>query len=222
MLVRRIKSLNPEQLYIFEVVCQGEEFTAKGLLNVIPSIRRFKNERILVLHAFVDLGEMLPGPLHRFFIAVLPQSKIEEVGKEAYENELMEKRMTLDQVNVFYNICNRITGITFDTAISLLPQIRLLKPQHTRILNTFINKESCFGEKPITDKNIVGFIKLFLSLEELTDLSRYEKLIKILNKKSDKKKSDFKYIVQLYKKTLEAAKCNNRGKLISKLKHFYR
>ncbi len=222
VLVQRIESLNSEQLEIFEEICQGEEFTAKGLLNVIPPIKRFENERLLVLHAFVDLGMVSPGPLDRFFIIVLPQSKPEDVGKEAYENELMAKRMTLDQINVFYNICNRVPGITFETAISLLPKTRILKPQHTQILNTFLKKESCFGEKPITDKNIMGLLKLLLSLAELTEWSRYEKFIKTINQKSDKKKSDFRFIVQFYKKTLEEAKGSNRGKLVSGIKRFWK
>ncbi len=220
VLAQRIESLNSEQLDVFEVICQGEEFTAKGLLKIIPPIKRFENERILVLHAFVDLGELSPGPLDRFFIAVLPQSKPADVGKEAYENELMEKRMTLDQINVFYNICNRVPGITFETAISLLPKTRILKPQHAQILNTFLKKESCFGEKPITDKNIMGLLKLWLSLEELVEWSRYTKLVKTISRKPDKKKSDFKYIFQLYKKALETAKGSNRGKLVSGIKRF--
>ena len=220
VLIQRIESLNPEQMEIFEVVCQGDEFTAKNLLSVIPPIKRFENERILVLHAFVDLGEVSPGSLGRFFITALPQSKPEDVGREAYENELIEKRMTLDQINVFYNICNRVPGVTFETAISALPKTRLLKPQHAQILNTFLKKDSCFGEKPITDKNIIGLIKLWLGLEELTEWSRYEKLVKTISKKSNKKKSDFKYIVQLYKKTLEAANGSSRGKLVSGFKRF--
>jgi len=132
LLFQRIKNLSDEQLKILEFICVSKDFTNKDILSSVQSIKKFSNDRLLMLRSFCDLEGVGPGQLHQFFRISLPQSKRKEVGKKAYENELKEKWIRPDQINVFYNICDCIEGITPRTAITILPKIRQLKQQHTQ------------------------------------------------------------------------------------------
>jgi hypothetical protein len=157
------------------------------------------------------------GPLNQFFMTTFPQSKREEVGDEAYSNELTEKTMRPDQVNVFYNICHQIKSITPSTAI-VLTKTRQLKPQHAQMINTFLKEDVYFGDKPIDDNKILGLLNLWLSLPELNDAGKLKPLIKKLSKKSDTQKKDFQYLIQSFKQEMEKEKL--RGKMASRFNIF--
>ena len=215
--LQRIKDFSTEQLKIIELICGGQDFTTKNILDVLPSIKRFESNRLLALRAFVELDGVGTGPLNQFFMTTFPQGKREEVGDEAYTNELIEKMMRPDQVNVFYNICHRIERITPSTAIAILTKIRQLKPQHAQIINTFLKEEVYFGDKPIDDNNILGLINLWLSLPEVDDKKKFQQLIKKLSSKPDKKKKDFQYLIHSFKEAIEKP----RGKIASRFSSFF-
>ncbi len=203
VLMTRINNLADEQLKILELICGKNDFTSKTILNFIHSLKRFGSHRILLLRAFTDLEGMGPGPMHQFITTVLPQSSREEVGDEAYESELMEKVITPDQVNVFYNICHQIPGITPRTAIAVLPKTRQLKQQHAQFINTFMKQDTLFGDAPIGNDNILGFLNLWLSLPELAEKKTLQKLIKLLTRLPDEKKKNFQYLIHFFKEETE-------------------
>ena len=217
--LQRIKNFSNEQLKIIELICGGQDFTPKNILDVLPSIKRFESSRLLALRAFVELDGVGTGPLNQFFMTTFPQGRREEVGDEAYANELREKMMRPDQVNIFYNICHRIKSITPSTAIAVLIKTRQLKPQHTQIINTFLKEDIYFGDKPIDDNNVLSLINLWLSLPELNDTEKLGPLIKKLSNKSDKQKKDFQYLIQSFKQEMEKEK--SRGKMTSRFNNFF-
>ena len=222
VLIKRINNFNNEQLQILKIICRIKDFTDKIILQFIQLIKKFGTDRLLTLYTFIELKGIGPGSLNQFFMTALPQSDIKKIGKEAYLNELMEKTMSLDQVNVFYNICYKITDVTPETAIVLIPKIRQLKQQHSQVINTFMKEDVFFNDKPISDDNILSLINLWLSLPELTDKKRIEWLIKNLSKKSDKKKSDFQYLIQSFKKEIEKEKKGKSGgNIASSIRGFF-
>ncbi len=206
VLVARIKTLADEQLKVLELICGKSDFTTKAILNFIHSLKRFGSHRLLILRAFIDLEGVNPGSLHQFITTALPQSNREEVGDEAYESELMEKAITPDQINVFYNICHLIDGITPRTAIAVLPKTRQMKQQHAQFINTFLKQDAIFGDKPIGDDNILGFLNLWFSLPELTKQKTLQKLVKMLTRLPDTKKNNFQYLVHFFKEETEKEK----------------
>lgn len=221
VLAARIRGLSEEQLKIMKLVVGREEFTQKSILDFVQSMKKMGNERILTLHAFVELDGSGPGPLYQFFNTVLPRVNPAEAGGQAYMEELKEKKMTPDQVTFFYNICNRIANIEPGTAIALLPKIRQLKKQHTQFLNAFLKKDATFGKRPIDNYSILGLINLWLSLPELSDRKRVPRLIKRLSRKSGKKSKDFKYLTHCFRIELENEKGVSLGNLASRIRSFF-
>ena len=217
--LQRIKNFSNEQLKIIELICAGPDFTTKNILDALPSIKKFESGRLLTLRTFVELDGVGTGPLNQFFMTTFPQSKREVVGDEAYSNELKEKTMRPDQVNVFYNICHQIKDITPSTAIAILTKARQLKSQHAQMINTFLKKDVSFGGKPINNNKIVSLLNLWLSLPELDDITRLGPLIKKLSNKSDTQKKDFRYLIQSFKQEMEKEK--SRGKMTSRFKNFF-
>lgn len=217
--LQRIKNFSNEQLKIIELICAGPDFTTKNILDALPSIKKFESGRLLTLRTFVELDGVGTGPLNQFFMTTFPQSKREVVGDEAYSNELKEKTMRPDQVNVFYNICHRIKDITPSTAIAILTKARQLKSQHAQMINTFLKKDVSFGGKPINNNKIVSLLNLWLSLPELDDITRLGPLIKKLSNKSDTQKKDFRYLIQSFKQEMEKEK--SRGNMTSRFKNFF-
>ena len=216
-LMQRAEPLSEEQLNLLRLVCEKENFRARDILKLVGTVRRFGSDRLLILHAFAGLEGASPGALDRLGTVAMPQVS-REAGQEAYEEELREKSMTRDQINVFYNICTRLEGITPGAALSLLPPIRSLKPQHAQMLNTFLTKEACFGEKPITTHSVPGLVKLWLSLPQMSDTRKFKKLVKKLSRQPDKKKRDFKFLVQVYKSQTDKEKEPSGKGLASALK----
>ncbi len=223
VLMQRINNLNNEQLQILELICSLENFTGKIIFKFVQSIKKFGTDRLLTLYTFVDLKGIEPDLLNQFFMTTLPQSDLKEIGKEAYLEELKEKTMNLDQVNVFYNICNHITNVTPQTAILLLPKIRQLKQQHSQLINAFLTENVSFNNKPISNDNIVGLINLWLSLPEVADKQRIEWVIKDLSRKPDKIKKDFLNIIKSFSKEIEKEKRKekSRGNIASSIRSFF-
>ncbi|MCG8684851.1 MAG: hypothetical protein MI892_08250 [Desulfobacterales bacterium] len=201
VLIMRIRNLNDEQLKVVRVLCMKPNFTATNILKAIQSIRRYDGTALLTLRAFIDLEGIGPGPLNQFFNNTLPQSNPNEVGKEAYEDEIREKMMRPEQHNAFYNICYQIKEINTTEAIDILRRTRKLKLQHAELINSFLKKGAIFGEKPIAKTNILNLVKLLLVLPELASRNRFQKLVKRISRKKDKR-MDFQYIVQTYKDEL--------------------
>lgn len=199
----RIKNMGAEHLKIVELICSKKHFTAKDILSPVQSIKKIGGDKILALRAFIDLEGVRTDTLSLFFQAALPQANKKEVGVKAYMKELKAKIMRVDQTDVFYNICSRISGITPKTAIALLPKTRDLKPQHTQFVNTFLKEGAYFGGNPIGNANILGLTNLILSLPELKDRRKFERLIKDLSKKPDKMTKDFKYLIHSLKEEKE-------------------
>jgi|GEM_PF-1702346 len=220
-LIHRIENLSAAQLNIVELLCESPAFTAKPILKTIQLIKKFGSDRILALRAFVDLEDGGPGPLNRFFMAALPQGSLKALGKEAWENELKEKVISPDQVIVFYNMCSVITGITHSTAITALPKIRQLRPQHTQLISIFLKDGVVFGKKTLNNDNIVSLINLFLTLPELTEPKRLQKLIKKLSRQPDEKKKDFQFLIHAYKTEIENEKGKGENKLVSGIRGFF-
>ena len=187
-------------------------------MKFIPLIKKFESSRLLTLRAFVELEGVGDGPLNQFFITTFPQVKRKKVGDKAFENELREKTMRSDQVNVFYNICYRVANITPTTAIALLIKTRQLKQQHSHVINTFLKEDVCFSDEPIGDNNILGLINLWLSLPELNNKNGVQPLIKKLSGKSDKQKKDFKYLIHSFKEEIEKEKTGKN--IVSRLSTF--
>ncbi len=199
--INRIRNMNDEQLKVVEVICSNGGFSAKDIFTNIQSIKKFDGAPLLSLRAFIDLNGIGPGPLYQFFITTLPQSKREEVGKEAYEQEVKQKIMSHNQYNVFYNICYQIQGIEPTDALSMLRKIRNLKPQHAIIINTFLKEGVVFGNKPISNINIAKLINLLLVLPEMSSRIKFNQMIKRISTKP-KQKNDFGYIISSYRNEL--------------------
>ncbi|WP_022665139.1 hypothetical protein [Desulfospira joergensenii] len=212
VLMHRIENWSNEQLKVLELICTSEDFTANDILKFAESLKRFGTSRILTLRAFIDLEGVTPGSLHQFFMISIPQLRPDDLDQEAYEEEVREKMMTSDQVNVFYNICSRIPDIPTKTAIALLPKARQMKQQHAQVMNTFLKESVFFGDKPITSENIVGLVNLWLSLPEIIDTVRFNNLLKRLSRKPDAKKSDFQFLIQSYKEEIERETGKGGGK----------
>ena len=205
-LMQRVASLGEEQLNLLRQICGKENFRARDILKIVPVVRKFGSDRLLILSAFAGLEGTSPGSIERLCAAAMPQVTRETAGQEAYEAELREKSMTREQIDVFYNICTRLEDITPGTALALFPKTRGLFSQHAQVLNTFLKKGARFGEKPITSHSILGLVNLWLSLPEITDPRRFKKLVKKLSGLPDKKKMDFHVLVSAYKSELEKEK----------------
>lgn len=217
--IHRIKPLSEEQLTILERLCNRDDLTITYILDAVQFIKKFGKDRLLILRSFVDLGRFAPGQLNQFFSINIPKGSPKEIGKDAYRKEVSEKSIRPDQVNVFYNICQRIPGITPMTAIAILPKIRSLEAQHAQIINTFLVENVCFGSKPIDDSNIQSFLNLWLSLPVLNEKKTFEKLIARLSRESDEKKKDFQVLIHLYKE--ETEKPESGGKLASGIRSLF-
>jgi hypothetical protein len=215
---QRLKGLSDEQLKVIELLCTGKKFNTGNILKSIQSIKKFGSERLLMLRSFVDLKGAGAGPLNQFFIVTLPQGTRKSVGDEAWENDLKEKHMTIEQVNVFYNICHTVEGLTPKTAIAILPKVRQLKSQHSQVINTFLKSGSFFGTNPIGDGNIPGLINLWVSLPELKDFKRVPRLIKKLSRRPAKKKKDFQYLVYCFKEEVEKEEKKSVGNVFSNIR----
>ncbi|MDM8537899.1 hypothetical protein QUF70_14165, partial [Desulfobacterales bacterium HSG17] len=211
-------------LIILELICKGKDYTSKIILQFVQWMKKFGTNRLLTLHAFVDLKGVLPGHLLQFFMANFPKHTQKEIGEEAYLEELSELTMNLKQIDIFYNICSQISGITPKIALSILPKIRQLKPQQAQIINTFLNENVSFGEKPVKGDNITGLINLWLSLPDMTDKANFHKLFKKLSKKPAKKKNDFQFLIQSFKNEIENEKGNEKssGNITSTIRNFFK
>jgi hypothetical protein len=218
--IQRIKGLSDEQFKVLELLCSGKKFNTGNILKFIQSIKKFGSDRLLMLRSFVDLKGSGAGPLNQFFIVTLPRGTRKDLGDEVYENDLKEKFISLEQINVFYNICFKVEGLTPKTAIAILPHIRQLKSQHSQVINSFLKSGSFFGSKPIGDSNIHGLINLWLSLPELKDFKRVPRLIKTLSRRPVKKKKDFQYLVYCFKEEIEKEDKKSLGNVISNIRSF--
>ncbi|WDP92354.1 MAG: hypothetical protein HUN04_22580 [Desulfobacter sp.] len=210
-MIQRIEHLTPEQLDVLEVICRRREFSAKRILDVIQSIKKTGTTKLLALRAFVDLDRVGPGPLNRFFSVILPQGSPQEMGREQYEQELREKAMRPDQVDAFYTLCTEVPAISHGNAISLLLRIRSFGLQHSRLISKFLKAGVCFGEKHITDDNIVGLVNLLQSLPELTDSERFNKMVKKMSRRPDNQKKDFQYLLQAFRDEVESEQRSASG-----------
>ncbi len=220
-LIQRIENLSAAQLNILELICERRTFTAKNILETIQSIKKIGSDRLLALRAFVDIDGLAPGPLNRFFLAILPQGSLKDLGKDGWENELKEKAISSDQVTVFYNICSGISGMTHGAAITALPKIRQLRPQHSQLINCFFKKGVVFGKKNLTTDNIVSLINLFSTLPELNDPKRMHKLIKKLSRQPEDKKKDFQFLIHAFKDEIENEKGKGGNKFVSGIRDFF-
>lgn len=216
--VVRIRNLNNEQLKVIGLLCKKKQFTATNILRVIQSIRKFQGSRLLMLRAFIDLQAVDASQLNQFFTATLPQINREEAGKDAYEKELREKIMSPEHNTVFYNICYQVEGILPSNAITILRNLNKLKPQHAKILNTFLKKGTVFGDQPINNTNISNLIKLWLLMPELANLKRFNRLTKRLARNTEKKQ-DFKHIAESYKK--EVIRERSGGRFLQFLRRIF-
>ncbi len=208
VLIQRTNNFSDEQLRILKLLCKKDGFSVRTILDSVKSIKTFGLKRLLTLRAFVDLEGVRPDSLHQFLRTNLPLGDQKTKGHEAWEKELKEKMMNHGQMTVFYNICNRVPGVTPKTAISAIPKIRLLKPQHAQIINHFLKEDSSFNDKPIKNNNIVGLIGLWLRIPEIDNKGRFKLLIKRLSRKPDKQKKDFLFIIHSLKTELEKEKRN--------------
>ena len=199
--VSLIKNLNDGQLRVVELLCCNSDFSISTILKSIPSIKKFDDFRLLSLHSFIELDSLTPGQLNHFFLTTLVQSDLKKVEKKIYEKEAREKAMSHDQHNVFYNICYQIKGIAPSDAITLLRNIRTLKPQHAKIMNTFLKKGVVLDNQPISNTNILKLTNLWLALPELPSNSHFLQFVKFISKKS-KLKHDFGDIISYYRSKL--------------------
>ena len=199
--VTRIRNLNDEQLKLVALLCRSQQFRATTILRAVQSVRRFDGARLLALRAFIDLDGVGPDPLNRFFASTLAQSDPDEVGMEVYRKEVEDKTLRPDQYNAFYNICHHIEGISPSDAIKILLNTKNIKYQHAKLINAFLRKGVMYGGKPISSDNVMNFVKLWLILPELRSGYRFEKMVKRIDKQTDKKQ-DFQFIVETYKTTI--------------------
>ena len=129
--------------------------------------------------------------------------------------------MTHDQINVFYNVCNRVPEVTTRTAIKVLPKIRELKQQHAKIINAFLKEESTFGGEPITIKNIAGLLNLWMVIPELNDKNRFKWLMKKLSRKLDKRQPDLQIVIQFLKEELEHEKKGSFDNVLLSIRNLF-
>ncbi len=220
-LMQRAAPLSEEQLHLLRMICGKENFRARDILKIVSVVRKFGSDRLLILSAFAGLEETSPGNIERLCAAAMPAIG-RDAGQDAYEAELREKTMTREQIDVFYNICTRLEGITPGTALALLPKTRGLSSQHAQVLNTFLKKGASFGEKPITNHTILGLINLWLSLPNIADSRQFKKLVKKLSRLPEKKKMDFQVLIQAYKSEVEKEKGpTQKGGMGSVFKRFF-
>ncbi len=196
---QRVVSSSEEYNNFLKRLCENSQFSAQNIMDLMPSVKKLSGKRLLLLHGFTELKGFDPGHLNRFFLATLPQIDQRTATREALELEKQEKAMTSVQIDLFYNICLKLPDLDADTALTVLPKLRMLKEQHARILNLFLGKDTCFDNKPITNKNLPGLIKLWAGLPEIEHKELFEKLIKKLSHQSDEKKHDFKFLTQAFK-----------------------
>ena len=220
VLIQRTKNLSNEQLRIIKSFCVKRDFSVNNILDSTKFIKKFSLKRLLALRAFVDLDGVTPGALNHFFQTNLPRGEKKTMGYEAWENELKEKMMTHGQINVFYNICNKISDLTPETASAIIPKVRKLKRQHTQLINHFLKEEVFFGEKPINNKNIQGLVNLWLIVPELKNKVRLKAFIKRISRKPDNQKRNFMFIIQSLNEELEKEKRNSVGNIIFIIRNF--
>lgn len=218
-LISRTKSLSDEQLAILELITRTEDFTVKNIFGVVRSMRKLGTKRLLILRCFIDLGNIGPGRLYQFFRTTLPCGGPDDMGKEAYEKEVRDKHIRPDQINAFYNICQRVDGINPGTAIAILPKIRKLKKQHAELMNSFLTPNACFGDKPINGKNILSLLNLWVDLPVPKDHMAFRKLVKKLALEPEEKKTDFRFIALTYK--TEVRKMESGKTLVSSIRSFF-
>ncbi len=216
-----LANLSDEQLEILKLLCSNTSFPVKHILDFSKNIKKFGLNRLLVLRAFVDLEGLSPGFLNQFFRINLPKGDRKKMGYDAWEEELKEKHITHDQMNVFYNICTRIPGITPKTAIAVLPKIRKLRQQHAVIINHFLKEGVKFGEKTIDDKTILGLINLWLVMPEMENKSRLKPFIKKIRRKPEDQREDFKFIIHSFKIDLEKGKKNSLENVVFDIRSFF-
>lgn len=219
VLIQRTQNFSDEQYNIITLLCDKPDFTATTILNLIPPIKAFGVHRLLALRAFVDLKKLKPGSLNRFLIANTPQGNSKTMGKTAWEAEVNSKMMRHDQINVFYNICEKIEDLNPETAIKLLPKVRQLKAQHAVMINQLLKPGATFGKKPINNKTIAGLLELWLMIPEFENKDRIRFFIKRISKKADKKK-DFLFILQSIKEELEKEKRGSFGNIVFSIRSY--
>ena len=218
---QRIASSSDEHNSFLKRVCEDSQFSAQNILELMPSVKKLTGKKILLLHGLTELKGFDPGHLNRFFLAAVPQRDRNTATQEDIELEKQEKYMTSVQIDVFYNICLKLSDIDTDTALAILPKIRMLKEQHARFLNLFLSKEACFDTKPITKDTLPGLIKLWAGLDEMEEAEHFEKLVKKLSHQSDEKKNDFKFLTQAFKSevTKESEPHSKIGNVFRQLLH---
>lgn len=209
---QRIVSLSDEHNSFLKRVCESSGFSPQNILDMIPSMKKISGKGILLFHGFAEVKGFGPGPLNRLFLATVPQLDRNKATAEAIEMERQEKTISSIQIDLFYNICLKLPDINADTVLTVLPRLRMLKEQHTKMLNLFLNKDSCFDEKPISNQILPALIKLWAGLPEISDSDVFEKLVKKLSNQSDEKKRDFKFLTQVFKN--EAGKETESGSKI--------
>jgi hypothetical protein len=84
-----------------------------------------------------------------------------------------------------------------------------------------MKKEVSFGNKFLGDDNIIGLINLWLSLPELNDKKRVQRLIKRLSSKPVKQKKDFQFIIISFKTEIEKEKDKSLDNFFSSIRSFF-
>lgn len=218
--VMRIKNLDDKQLKVVHVLCLKNEFTSINIIKAVQSIRRFNGVLLLALRSFVDLKNLTPFYLTQFFTTVLPQTNPEEVGREAHSKEIEEKNVTSGQVYAFYNICHQIEDIEPSNAVNIFRLSRKLKFQHLKIINAFLKRGVTFGGIPITNKEVLNLIKLWLITPELVDKKRFKGFIKKVTKRKEIRQ-DFKLISQAYKTEIVEERAG-KGLILSLIRKIFK
>ncbi len=221
VMAQRTKRFSKEQLSILKLLCKKTNFSANNILNFAELIPKFGLAKLLVLRAFVDLDDVGPRSLNQFFQANLPKGDRKEMGEEEWENEILNKSMTQDQIDVFYHICIRFSGATTKIAIKILPIVRQLKQQHSQILNQFLIKESTFGEISITIKNLVSLLQLWVGIPEIKDQDRFKLLMKKLSQKLNKHQPNLQIAIQYLKDELENEKKGSFDNVHLSIRNFF-
>lgn len=200
---QRVVPLSDEHNNFLKRMCECSGFTAQNILDLIASLKKISGKGLLLLHGFAEVKGFGPGPLNRFFMATTPQLDRKKATAEALKQEKQTKAISSAQIDLFYNICLKLPDLNAETTLAVLPRIRLLKEQHARMLNLFLDKDACFDEKPITNQILPSLIKLWSGLPEIADKNAFEKLIKKLSSQPDEKKQDFKFLTQAFKREAE-------------------
>lgn len=218
-LASRIENFTDEQLKILQILCAKEDFTIKTILDFAPPVKKFGTRRILMIRAFVDLANVTPGALNQFFYTNTFMGDPREMGHEAYQNALREKMIRQDQIDVFYNVCTKVEGMIPRTANAIIPKIRQLKPQHTRVINALLAKDSCFGDKPINNGTLPGFLNLVSIMPEVENDIRFNRFMKRMSR-NKKKNKDFLFIIQSLKSELEAERKKTLGNIVYSIRSY--